>query len=360
MVNKKIAAPAGSVEILTHTSACLADNPLGDPHERQLPVYLPAAYHRARQQHSRFPVLFDLAAYTASGLSHLNWRNFEENLPQRLDRLINSGVMPPCIVVMPDCFTSLGGNQYINSTGVGAYADYLTRELIPFVDKHFRTLPGREHRGCFGKSSGGYGALLHGMRYARYWGAIACHSGDVYFDFVYRTEWPGVLTTLQKFARPVLSEGVVRQRKKSSDDRRIQRFLDHCAAADRLDGDEITALMLLCMSATYDPDPNSAQGFNVPYNLHTGELIPERWRQWRKHDPVTLVSKYRQNLQKLQGLYIDCGWQDQYHLHFGTRQLAERLRAHQIKHHYEEFAGSHSGIDGRLDISLPYLVKRLG
>ena len=71
--------------------------------------------------------------------------------------------MGPAIVVFPDCFTSLGGNQYVNSSAIGRYADYLTREIIPFVDREFRTLASREHRGCFGKSSGGYGAIIHGM-----------------------------------------------------------------------------------------------------------------------------------------------------------------------------------------------------
>ena len=58
---------------------------------------------------------------------------------------------------------------------------------MPFVDAQFRTLASREHRGCFGKSSGGYGAIVHGMKYPKTWGAIADHSGDAYFDFVYRT-----------------------------------------------------------------------------------------------------------------------------------------------------------------------------
>src|SRR6266702_8564215 len=66
-----------------------------------------------------------------------------------------------------NCFTALGGNHYVNSSAIGDYADYLTREIVPFVDREFRTLASREHRGCFGKSSGGYGAILHGMKYAK-------------------------------------------------------------------------------------------------------------------------------------------------------------------------------------------------
>ena len=77
--------------------------------------------------------------------------------PERAARLIHERKMGPVIIVFPDCFTALGGNQYVNSPAIGNYADYLTREIIPFVDRQFRTLASREHRGCFGKSSGGYG-----------------------------------------------------------------------------------------------------------------------------------------------------------------------------------------------------------
>src|SRR5690606_7338682 len=104
---------------------------------------------------------------------HTAWRNFDDNVPERAARLIAERKLGACILVFPDCFTALGGNQYVNSTGVGRYADHLTRELIPLVDREFRTHASREHRGVFGKSSGGYGALIHGMKYPRYWGAVA-------------------------------------------------------------------------------------------------------------------------------------------------------------------------------------------
>ena len=118
--------------------------------------------------------------------------------------------MGPAIIVFPDCFTSLGGNQYINSSAIGRYADYLTRELVPFIDKEFRTLAHRDHRGCFGKSSGGYAAMIHAMKYADTWGAVANHSGDAYFEFVYRSEWPSTLTELGRFRMPALKAGPYR------------------------------------------------------------------------------------------------------------------------------------------------------
>ena len=102
----------------------------------------------------RFPVLYDLVGFTGSGLAHVAWKNFSENVPERAARLVHERKMGPAIVVFPDCFTALGGNQYVNSSAIGDYADYLTQEIVPFVDREFRTLASRDHRGCFGKSSG--------------------------------------------------------------------------------------------------------------------------------------------------------------------------------------------------------------
>ncbi len=367
---------------LEHTSSVLADNPLGDPATRTVTVWLPPHYDRdtGRSRPRPLPVLYDLAGYTAAGPAHVAWRGFEENLPERLARLVHEKKMGACIVVFPDCFTALGGNQYVNSSAIGNYADYLTRELIPFVDGELRTLADREHRGCFGKSSGGYGALIHGMKYWRYWGAVASHAGDAYFDFVYRSGWPETLTLLARFAQAQeagAARGAATPAKRGAgrrggppparekaladglDDGRVARFLEHVWSKPRLEGNEYHALMNLCMAATYDPDPAAPNGFRLPFHLDTGELLAPRWRAWLQHDPINLVGRYRKGLQNLKGLWLDCGWRDQYHIHYGARQLSRRLTDAGVAHVYEEFDGTHSGIDHRLDRSLPWLYRCL-
>ncbi len=359
---KRPAWPEGQLVTVEHTSSVLADNPLGDPHQRRFPVWLPPQYSKGTR---RFPVLFDLAAYTNSGWGRTNWKNFEASVPERLARFNHGRRMAPCIVVFPDCFTAFGGNQYINSSAVGRYADYLTRELIPFVDREFRTLATRDHRGCFGKSSGGYGAMIHGLRYARYWGAVANHSGDAYFDFLYRTDWPDTLDQLGRYRDRQRREGAydvgleTAGLKDGMDDGRVRRFLESVWRREQLSGHEITALMNLCMAASYDPDPDAPNGFRLPFHLETGELIPARWRAWLRHDPVNLVNRYADNLKTLRGLFIDCGWRDQYHIHYGTRQLSRALHGAGVPHRYEEFDGTHSGIDHRLERSLPFLTRAL-
>jgi enterochelin esterase-like enzyme len=153
----------GTLLYLEHTSKILKDNPLGDSHVRRLAVWLPPQYDTSGDN-KRFPALYDMAGFTGSGLGHANWKAFGDNLAERASRLVREQKMGPAIFVMPDCFTALGGNQYVNSSAIGNYADYLTREIVPFIDREFRTLASREHRGCFGKSSGGYGAIIHGMK----------------------------------------------------------------------------------------------------------------------------------------------------------------------------------------------------
>ena len=365
MVLKRATWSSGRVVTLEHESRVLRDNPLGDPSVRQLHLWLPAEYDSPRRRGRRFPVLFDLVGYTGSGSSHTNWMPFHENVPERAARLVSERRMPPCIIAFPDCFTALGGNQYVNSRAIGRYADYLTKELVPLVDREFRTLASRDHRGCFGKSSGGYGAIVHGMKYPETWGAVADHSGDAYFDFVYGCDWPNTLNELAKHAHPPLRPGafdvrrVARATGAGKDDGRVRRFLEHFWQSKKPSLAEVHCLMNLCMAATYDPDPKAPNGFRLPYDLVTGQRLENRWKRWLEHDPVELVGPHRQALRSLHGIYIDCGSRDQYRIHYGCRLLSQRLHEQRIPHRYEEFDDDHSSVDYRMDVSLPFLARAL-
>ena len=122
---KRPKGPDGTLGFLEHDSQILRDNSLGDPHERKVRVWLPPQYDGSGNK--PFPVLYDLVGFTGSGLAHANWKPFGDNVPERAARLIREEKMGPAIIVFPDCFTALGGNQYINSSAIGDYADYLTR-----------------------------------------------------------------------------------------------------------------------------------------------------------------------------------------------------------------------------------------
>src|SRR2546430_851658 len=180
----------GSVSRVTIESHALKNNMLGDPSVRVVDVYVPAG-HDGRG----LPLLVDLVGFTGSGLSHTNWVGFRENLPERLDRLIGEQRMPPVVVDFPDCFTRLGGNQYINSASVGAWEDFLLHEILPRIEQRYGC-GGNGRRGVFGKSSGGYGAITHALRHSDVWSAAACHSGDMGFELCYLPDMPAVLRAL--------------------------------------------------------------------------------------------------------------------------------------------------------------------
>ncbi|GAA0546843.1 enterochelin esterase-like enzyme [Rhizomicrobium palustre] len=335
-MQKDLSAPRGTVHALWLESAVLKGNLLGDPFERRIDVYVPAG-HDGRG----LPLLVDMAGFTGSGLGHSNWKNFGENLPERLDRLIASGAMAPCVVAMPDCFTKLGGNQYINSSAMGRWEDFLIGEAVPFVEAEF-ACGGAGRRGCFGKSSGGYGALVHAMLHADFWAAAASHSGDVGFDLMFASDFANLLRALAKV------------------DYSVQRWLEKFFAAQKVKGSDIHTLMILAMCATYDPAPEEYCGIRLPVTTDTCELIPERWANFLKWDPLTLVEKSAEALKSLKLFYIDCGDVDQYNLVYGARRLHKRLEALGVAHVYEEFPDDHSSTDYRMDISLPLLAKALG
>src|SRR5262249_38832989 len=190
LMRKDIKSTTGAVHRLTLESSVLKGNLLGDPTERTVDVYIPAG-HDGRG----LPLLVDLVGFTAGGPAHTNWKNFGENLPERLDRLIGSGAMAPCVVALPHCFTKLGGNQYINCSVIGPWADFLREESVPFVEQRFGC-GGNGGRGCFGKSSGGYGAMVHAMLHPDFWSAAASHSGDVGFTLLFTIDFPKVLRAL--------------------------------------------------------------------------------------------------------------------------------------------------------------------
>ena len=330
--------PQGRVIRLDHQSEVLRGNPWNDPSARPLHIYLPAGY---RDDADPYIALWDLAAFTNSGCGHLNWRNHGENLPERLDRLIGQGKMSTAVVVLPDCYTSLGGNQYVNSPALGNYADYLVKELVPFVSSQVIVIDHRDGRGLFGHSSGGFGALHHAMHFNETWGAAACHAGDVGFELVYRPAFAEVCSVLADYHG---DHAVF-----------IRAFWDKNKPASR----DYSALMMLAMAASYDPDFENPGLLRLPFDLRTCTLNQERWSRWLACDPLNQVTTFAEALKALHGLYIDVGTRDQYHIQFGSRVLADQLRQLEIDFHYEEFDGDHSAMDWRLDYSLPYLAAAL-
>ncbi|HEX8174007.1 MAG TPA: alpha/beta hydrolase-fold protein [Pyrinomonadaceae bacterium] len=328
--------PKGRIAVESFESAVLGNNPLGDPATRELYLYLPTGYDGEPER--RYPVVYCLTGFTGRGQMLLNTQPFTPGLAERMDSLIQRGAVTEMIVVMPDCFTRLGGSQYINSAATGRYEDYLIREIVPFVDARFRTIPEAGSRAVMGKSSGGYGALVHAMRHADVFGLAASHSGDAYFEYCYPPDFI-------KYVRKI-----------GADD--PAAFLERFWREERKDKDDITLLNVLAMSACYSPDASRPLGLRLPFDTTTGELIQEVWAKWLGHDPVRMVEHYREELRSLRLLYVDAGRRDEFALDLGARILAARLKEHDIAFVHEEFDDGHFNISYRYDRSLELISKR--
>jgi S-formylglutathione hydrolase FrmB len=321
-----------------HTSRVLADNPLGDPTERDLLVYVPPGYDAAAER--RYPTLLALVGFTGSGAHLFNHDPFLEPLDRRLDRLITSGACPPVIVAAPDCFTRVGGSQYINSAGTGRYEDYVVDEVIPFVDERYRTLP-RGRWGVFGKSSGGYGAIVLAMHRPDVFCALADHSGDAGFELCYFGDFAKALDAYREAGGPAAWF-----ERFGRDDNR------HRASHDK-------PLEILAMATCYSPDPAAPAahaGIAWPFDLETGELRPAVWDRWRAWDPVHMIDRHVEALRRMRAIYVDCGTRDEFALHWGARAVVRKLREHGLTVRHEEFDDGHFHIAYRYDVSLPFLV----
>lgn len=328
----------GRIETFSWDSPSLSGNLVGDPTERTVAVHLPEGYDDADRD---YPLFVELAAFTGSGLKRLSWQAYGESVPQRNERLRAEGRIGPVITAFPDAFTSLGGNQYVDTPALGRWRTWIVDELVPRLEDRFRVRKGARHRAVYGKSSGGYGALVQGMRHGDRWAAVACHSGDMRFDLAYLPDLPGTLDLL------------------ATHDHDPVRFVRAFAEAPAVDGRALHALMTLALAASYDPDPAAPLGVRLPVDPETCTVVPERWNAWLAHDPVRMLDDpgCAESLRGLRALHLDCGNRDEYRLHFGLRSLVRRLVDLGVPHVAEEFDGGHSGIDHRLDVSLPRLYE---
>lgn len=327
---------AGRVELRPFASRVLAPNPLGDPSLRELPVYLPPGHDAPG---ARFPVIFVLAGFTGRGQSLLETHPWKLGVVARFDRAVAAGRAAPAILVLPDCFTRLGGSQYVNSSAVGRYEDHVARELAPFVDAEYPTLEGR--RALLGKSSGGFGALHLAMRHPALFRAAASIAGDCHFELCYASEFPAA-------ARGLLAHG--------SDP---ARFLAAFAEKPVLKGDAHAVLNALAMSACYSPSPESPLGFELPFDPRTAERRPEVWRRWLAFDPLHACAEHADALSSLELLHLECGLADEFHLQFGLRALTRRLSELGIPHVHEEFEGGHFELDARYEPLLARIAALL-
>ncbi len=330
----------GQLQVRSVRSLALEGNPLGDPAERSTPFYLPPGYGEGSQ---RYPAVYFLHGFTGSGAGWLNVSPFTPTVPERIDRLIGSGALPPFIAVFVDGWTALGGSQWVNSVAIGRYTDYVVSDVVGWADRELRTIARPEARAVVGKSSGGYGAMVLGSLHPEVFGHLACHSGDACFEYCYLSDFP-------KAAGTMLAAGGVEA---------WHRAFVERVKTTKMKGDDHPVINTLAMAAAYSPKAGLPLGLELPFELTTAQLNPEVWNRWLAHDPVRFIPQRLAAFRKLGSVFIDCGRRDEFNLQWGARQIAEQLRSASVDVLHEEFDDGHMGINYRYDRSLSYLVPRL-
>jgi enterochelin esterase family protein len=329
----------GKVETHRFRSRVLEGNPWGDPVERDLPVYLPPS-----GKSEGLPLLVLLSGYTGAGWMHyLRPRYLMNTIPGRLDRLIRHRLAPEAVMVAPDCLTTLGGSQYLNSSATGRYEDYVVDEVVPFVRERYHTGPAA----VLGTSSGGYGALVLALRHPELFRATGSNAGDSYFEYCYPPEFPTAFRQIRKAGGP---------------EKLLTTVLHDPVSDFGPKQPQVQALEVMGYASCYSPIEAEPGRFDLPFDLETGALRPDAWGKWLAWDPVRMLSedRYRDAARKLSYLYVDGGVRDEYSLDIGARVFADRARAAGAHVDFEEFDGVHGDGGPRYDVMIPRLLTALG
>jgi S-formylglutathione hydrolase FrmB len=333
---------AGQLEEHVITSELLRDNPLGDPHERPLWVYLPPGYDDDDSDR-RYPAVYVIQGYTG----HLAmWRNraaYRQPFTETADAVFARGEAPPTLVVYVDAWTAYGGSQFVDSPGTGRYHSYLCDEVVPWVDGRYRTRPEPAHRAIMGKSSGGFGAMITPMLRPDLFGALATHAGDALYELSYLPEFARAVRLLRDYDGDIWGWWEDFRSRVS-----FTKEADH------------VLLILLGVAACFSAREDGT--VDLPFDPKTGVLRPEAWERWLDWDPVRMVPRYAGALRSLRAVWIDAGTRDDFFLDLGAEAFRAALREVGVPDdviRFELFDAAHSGIDYRYPLSLAWLCQRI-
>jgi S-formylglutathione hydrolase FrmB len=301
------------VDVTVH-SAGLEHNLLGDSPDQPVSIYLPDAY--AHEPDRRFPVLYFLHGYGGEPNTHANAERFRG----AMDKGIAAGTVKPMIVVLPNGSNKYHGSFYANSSTTGNWDDFIVKDVVGYVDNHYRTLGYAERRGLAGHSMGGFGALTLGFRHPDVFSSIYAMSPcctDLVGDMgPSRPEWVGAAALKSPDEVPVaLKNG---------------RFLVAAEAS---------------LSAALAPDPDKKTFGDLPFVVVNGELRtdPVAYSRIAGNLPANMVVPLLPKIAQLKGIFIDFGAQDNFsHIVTGAEETAERLTQAGIPNTLEVYQGNHS------------------
>jgi S-formylglutathione hydrolase len=291
----------------------LEGNLEGDSPDRDVSIYLPPSY--ATDRNRRYPVVYLLHGY---GNSDEGWfgpgvkssfLSANTTLPAVADSAMTaSGAAGDMILVMPNAYTVYEGSMYSNSVTTGDWEAYLTRDLVAYVDAHYRTIPARASRGLAGHSMGGYGTIRMAMKYPEV------------FSSIYILSACCLTSNLNPQGAGLAKAEAIHTR-------------EDAAKADR------AAMTTLAESASWSPNPqNPPFFFDLP--SQDGKVRPDVVARWVANAPLAMVDQFVPNLKRLQAIAMDVGDKDG--LAASNKELSRRLTEFGIEHSFETYEGDHT------------------
>jgi Putative esterase len=319
----------GRIDELELESDALLGNPLGDPNVRPVWVWTPSGYDASDRRYTSIYVIQGMTGQIDM------WRNRFPFRPNMIELVDAAGL--DAVIVFVDCWTSLGGSQFLDSPATGNYHTYLCEDVVSFVDARYRTHADAAHRGIAGKSSGGYGAMVTPMLRPDVFGGLATHAGDAVFESCYQPEFAKVARSL-------------RDHYEGSYEKFWEDFRSRPALSRQ---DDMWLVNAYCMAACYSAG-------ELPFDTATGALKPEVFERWLAWDPVRMVPSHADALRSLRAIWIDSGSRDEYYLDLGAEAFRRALAEIGVTDvHFELFDATHGAIEYRYPLALRYLAERL-
>lgn len=299
-------AKKGVVERIKVHGKSLEGNLEGDSPDRHVSVYLPASYKSNPQR--RYPVVYFLHGFTDNDAQWYGLEKHWINLPRILDSVFASGSAREMIVVTPDAYTRYGGSMYSNSITTGNWEAFVARELVSYIDRHYRTLAQKESRGLAGHSMGGYGTLRIGQKYPEVFSSLYLLSP----------------CCLDQNGDPSRSRPDLDTVKTVEDFQKVRSFMTKASFAS---------------AAAWSPDPT-----NAPLYVQ----LPNRDESWNKmvlnkwiaNSPLIALDQYITNIKKLKSLSFDAGDKDA-SIAASIKTLDKELNNYAIQHGFEIYEGDH-------------------
>lgn len=295
-------AQAVNVQRVQIHGPSLEGNLEGNAVARDALVFLPPGYEKDKRR--RYAVVYALHGYS---IGAEQWSK-EIHAPQTIEGAFAQGAAE-LIVVLPDSKTVHNGSMYSSSVTTGDFENYVARDVVAYMDSHFRTLPQRESRGLVGHSMGGYGASRIGMKHAAVFGSLYIMS-------------PCCLSARPAPPADALAKAL--EAVKSPADSAKLSFFPRAT---------------LATAAAWSPNPkNPPLYLDLPFK--DGQPRPEVLAKWAANAPLAFVDQYIGALRSYRAIALDVGNQDG--LRDDTRRLHETLTENEIPATFEEYEGDHT------------------